>query len=264
MMRHLRRIIQLIMFSQPIVVFGETLTCVTYHAPPLVENHVAGASGLAVDIVEKVFQQIGYSLEMTVLPPARVIESVRIGSADCAFTLFNAKEYREFLDFSMESVVPQVVYFFVRKDSSVKFNGDFGSIRDLRIGTTFKEHYGLRFEAARPQLIVDEALTLERSFLKLVAGRIDLVPTDPSAAVAILALPSLRRYADRIVKLPIPSESVPTYVAFSKVRKLTRLRDEFDTALRRFASSEDYRVLLSRYGMDFQSVPASSRLPRLS
>lgn len=159
----------------------------------------------------------------------------------------------------MESVVPQVVYFFARKDSSARFNGDFGSIRGLRIGTTFKAHYGARFEAARPQLIVDEALTLARSFLKLVAGRIDLVPTDPYAAAAILALPSLRRYADRIVKLAIPSESVPMYVAFSKVRNLTRLRDEFDATLRRFVSSQDYRDLLSRYGMNMQPVPASHR-----
>jgi polar amino acid transport system substrate-binding protein len=258
LMRLLYRIVQAVVLCQSGLAFGETLTCVSYHSPPLIENSVSGISGLAVDVVRKVFQQMGYTLETKVLPLARALESVRTGTADCAFTLPNAKEYAAFLDFSMESIVPQVVYFYARKDSSAIFNGDFESIRGQRIGTAFKIHYGPRFEAARPRLTVDEALTLEQAFLKLAAGRVDLVPTDSHIATAIMASPSLRKYADRIVKLPTPSESVPTYVAFSRVRNLTSLRDAFDNALRGFIASQEYRILLSRYGMNVRPVQVTS------
>lgn len=255
-MTALRRIIQAVLLCQPLLAFGEALTCVSFHNPPWVQTRSAGVSGAAVEVATRVLQQMGHTVEIKVLPLTRVLENIKAGHADCALGLPKSEEYNRFLEFSNESISTQVVYFYARKHASAMFNGDFSSVRGLRIGTAFKVHYGPRFEEARPRLILDEAPTLEQNFLKLAAGRIDMVPADMHMAASLLASPALRKHAQRIVRLPIPTESVPTYVAFSKSRKFSKLRDEFDVVLKGFVSSHEYSLLLSRYGVSQQPQPA--------
>jgi polar amino acid transport system substrate-binding protein len=76
------------------------------------------------------------------------------------------------------------------------------------------------------------------------------VPSNLITASSTLALASMKDHADRIVRLPVPVESVMSYIAFSKGRKLTTLRDRFDVELRKFVLSDDYHHLLQRYHID--------------
>ena len=260
-MNVLRRTIQAALLCQPLIASGETLACLSFHHPPWIQEDAKRVSGLTVDVVTTVLQKMGHTVETKVLPLARVLENVKAGRAGCVLGLPKSAEYERFVDFASESIAPQVVYFYARRYSPAVFTGDFSSVRDFRVGTAFKVHYGPRFEEARSRLVVDEALTLEQNFLKLAAGRIDLVPADAHMAASILASPALRKYAHRIVRLPVPTESVPTYVAFSKSLKFTRLREEFDVVLKGFLSSHEYSLLLSRYGLDQHPQPVVAANP---
>jgi polar amino acid transport system substrate-binding protein len=234
----------------PALACAEPYTCVSFDYPPLVQKEGDHPVGLAVDVVERVFKRIGHSVKVELYPWARSLEMAKTGQADCIFTIFQSAERAAFLDYSNQSLIPQIVYFYARKDTKVTFNGDMASIREYRIGTAHKIHYGPRFEDARAQLTLDEAPTIEMNFIKLAVGRVDLVPSNWYTASSTLAQPLLRRFADRIVRLPTPVESVPTYVAFSKAKGLSGLRDQFDAELRKLVASPQYAELLARYKLN--------------
>lgn len=239
----------------PLQARSETYTCVTHPYPPLVIPHGAQSPGLAVEVVEKVFRQMGHSLRTEILPPARAYATMKAGQADCIFILFAAGEQEDFLDFATNSIAPQVFYFYARKNAIANFNGDLASVRAFRIGTARKIDYGPRFESARSSLMIDEAPTIEQSLLKLAAGRVDLVPGNADTMASILSSPALRKHAEGIVILPTPIESAPTYIAFSKSPRLAKLREEFDVVLKTFVASHEYSLLLERYGMNRAPQP---------
>jgi polar amino acid transport system substrate-binding protein len=230
---------------------AETIHCVSFEYPPLI-HQAAGQvpEGLAVDIVATVLNQLGYTLKLDLYPWARSLAMAYQGEADCIFTLYRAPEREQYLDYSREAVATQVVYLYARKDLALNFDGNLATLAGLRVGTARKVNYGPKFEEYRPRLGIDEAPTIELNFLKLALGRIDVAPSHVHTATFTLGLPALQQYIDRIVRLPVPVETVPSYVAFSKKKELARLRDRFDTQLRQFMTSAEYRRLLEKYQLN--------------
>jgi polar amino acid transport system substrate-binding protein len=245
----------LILASLPFSAYGDSYHCVSFDYPPLVQIGANKPGGFAVSVVERVFNQMGHTVKIEVYPWARSLEMARTGNADCIFTILWSQERSLFLDYSNQSIVPQIVYFYARKGSNVSFNGDLYSLRDLRIGTAHKINYGPRFESARAALTLDEAPTIELNFKKLAAGRVDLVPSNWYTAASTLAQPSLRRQADKIVRLAMPIESMPTFVAFPKSEKSALLRDHFDGELKKFIGSPEYGQLVARYKLETAPAP---------
>jgi len=235
----------------PLSAHADTYRCVSLDYPPLIYKDVdKRVKGFAVDIVSTVFKNLGHSLQVEIYPWARSLEMVRTGERDCIFTIFQSREREQFLDFSRESIVPQVVYFYTRKDAGVVFNGDFSSLEGMRIGTVRKINYGPRFEEVRHKLRLDEAYELEQSMKKLLIGRIDLFPSNYYSASYLLKLPRNKEIAEKILQLPIAIDVVPSHLAFAKSKKLGLLRDRFDQEFRHFVSSGRYRDLLIKYELE--------------
>lgn len=244
--RHTIALLALSAFS--LCAHSEQYTCVSFEYPPLIYKGADGRSeGLAVDIVSSVFKQMGHSMTVELYPWSRSLASIRLGEKDCIFTIYRSPEREQFLDYSNESIAPQIVYFYTRKDSNVSFNGDLEALKKLRIGTAYKVNYGPKFEDMRARLNIDEAPTIEQNFKKLVIGRVDLIPSNLYTAASTMEQAGLKEYAGQIVKLPIPIENVPSYIGFAKLRKLGALRDGFDAEFKKFVASGGYKRLLEKY-----------------
>jgi polar amino acid transport system substrate-binding protein len=250
-MKHWHRLGMLAFAGLPLAALGETYSCVSFEYPPLIHQVADGPpQGLAVEIVNRVFRNMGDTMRVEIFPWARALAMTSQGNADCIFTLYHAPERERYLDYSNETLIPQIVYFYARKGVLVDFDGDMASIKGFSVGTAHQINYGPKFEQARPRLNIDEAPTIEQNFMKLARGRVDLVPSNLYTASSTLALASMKGYADRIVKLPVPVESVMSYIAFPKSKKLTALRDRFDAELRKFVLSGEYHRLLQCYNID--------------
>ncbi len=251
-----QKIVLATLAALPLQAFASTYTCVSFEYPPLIRANGDGSPmGLAVDIVDHVFRRLGHTLRVRLYPWARSLAMAKQGEADCIFTLYRTPEREQFLDYSNESLVLQVIYLYARKDSPVFFNGDFSALSGFNVGTAHKVNYGPKFEQARPYLSIDEAPTIEQNFRKLALGRVDIVPSNLYTASSTLTLPSLRERADRIVRLPTPVEAVSSHIAFPKSKNLEALRDSFDAEMRKFAASPEYRRVLSRYHADSAAEP---------
>lgn len=230
---------------------AKTYHCVSFEYPPLV-THAQGAqpTGFAVELVERIFRKLDARLTVTLYPWERAMAMMRLGEADCIFTIYRVPERELFIDYSEQIVATQMIHLYARKGASVTFNGDLNLIRGLRVGVVRQINYGPRFESARHTLLIDEAASVEQNFRKLAAGRVDVVPSNLATASATLALLGPGGDAGRVVQLSPPVDIVPSYIGFSKRRHLTRFRDRFDDAMRSFAASGEYRRLLEKHGLE--------------
>ncbi|HYD82327.1 MAG TPA: transporter substrate-binding domain-containing protein [Paucimonas sp.] len=250
-MRNSRRLLLFAAMLIPAWAYGASYTCVSLEYPPLIRTGDDGKpEGLAVELVSRVFRQLGHTLKVEIYPWARSLELVRTGQADCVFTAYRSPDREQFLDFSNEPIVPQIVYLYARKDSKIAFDGNLDSLKGLRVGTAHKVLYGARFEEARSRLDIYEAPTIELIFQKLAHGRVDVVPSNVYTATATLAALGLRDSSGPVVKLPTPVEIVPSFIGFSKQRKLTALRDGFDAEFRKMLASGECRQLFEKYRIE--------------
>lgn len=228
-----------------------TLRCVSLDYPPLIQQKAGEpVRGAAVDVVRAVMQRLDYTVEVEILPWGRALQAMRNGERDCIFTIFASEERERFLDFSREVLVPQVIYFYARKGSAIDFGGDLRSVSHLRIGTVLYVNYGNVFEAARPYLAISEVPSLEQNFRKLSMDRVDLIASNfytASYTLEKILPPDIARQA---VRLPLPVETVPSYVAFAKPRHAA-LRDRFDRALRAYIASGEYQKQFEAYGIEW-------------
>lgn len=226
---------------------AETYHFVTFHFPPMeYTDDGQTAAGVAVDVVRRVMQDLGEAVTITVYPWTRALQMVRRGEADAIFTAYRNAERERDLDFSNEVLFPQVVFFYARSDANIDFDGDLETVAGLRIGVVSTISYGPRFDQAKSGLLIDKARTLEHNFEKLLRRRIDLVPSNIHGAQYTLA----RMDADpRIVRLPQMIEQVPSYIAFSKQRRLLDLRDRFDARLAQLKAEGAYAAILERHNI---------------
>lgn len=216
---------------------------VTFNYPPLeYEDKNRRAQGIAVNIVSHIMTTIGHSVRIEVYPWTRALDMVRSGRADAIFTAYKNEQREQFLDFSREVLIMQEVYFFKRKDHPINFAGNYDNLKKYTIGVVSTISYGPIFDSAKTVLDIDRSSRLEHGFQKLVLGRIDLLPSD--ILVADYTLRSMK-LMDKIDTLPTRIQSVPSYIAFSKRRQISTLRDQFDLQLIDMKASGEYDAMVA-------------------
>ena len=222
---------------------------VTFEYPPLeFEGDQGLAQGIAVEIVRDVMHNLSYGVQIQVFPWTRALDMVRFGRADAIFTAYKNPAREQFLNYTKEVLFQQEIYFYRKKGSLVDFNGNLASVQDKIVGVVSTISYGRMFDSTKPDLDLDKANRLEHSFQKLVMGRIDLVPSDIYVAEHTIQTMGL---AGKIERLPRMIESVPSYIAFSKQRNLTHLRDQFNRQLSKMKANGAYAGILKRHGIRF-------------
>ena len=229
---------------------ADNFHCVSLQYPPLIHlNDDGQVDGLAYELVRAVFQRMGHHVTVEVLPWARSLAMMKAGERDCIFTIFRNAERETFLDFNQQSIIPQVVYFYAQKNAQPKFDGNMATLLHYRIGTVQKVNYGPKFEENRSKMLLEEVATLEQNFKKLALGRIDLVPSNFYTASYTLEQPEISPYARQLVQLAVPLDTVPSFIGFSKERKLQALAAQFDVELKKAVRSGLYRKLLKKYNI---------------
>ena len=204
-------------------------------------------AGYLADLVTEAFRRAGHSVEIRLMPWARCLTDARTGAVDGVFSSFKLPEREEFLAFPKEVLSTQVIAFFARRDSPLSFDGDFGVIRDVRIGLISGTSYGKKFDAAvKDGTLQKVELTnsIESNLKKLVLGHVDLIPS--YRHVALDAAKQLDLLS-QIKEVSPPIEAVPNYLAFTRVRDLSKLSEDFDAALAAMKQDGTYDRIVERY-----------------
>jgi polar amino acid transport system substrate-binding protein len=220
---------------------------VTLDYPPLEFKSERGRiEGAAVELVIQIMNQLGHSVSIEVLPWTRAVKMVRHGMADAIFTIFKNPERELFLDYSNEVLIPQMVALYVPKTRRIAYDGNLETLARYKIGVVSTISYGRRFDSARRMLKVESTASLEQNFAKMARGRIDLVISNVfSADLAI----SQMHIGEKIERLEPPVETVPSYIAFPRVKDNTQLRINFDHKLMESKTNGSYDRILRKWAI---------------
>jgi len=203
---------------------------VTLQYPPYEYEEDGEIKGIAVEIIREGFSRLGYDVCITLYPWTRALNMVKNGDADGIFTAYKTDERLEFADYSNEVLIQQSVSLFVIQGSNIKFDGDLDNVRKYSFGVVRDVSYGEKFDTMfkNNEFAYEETNTGESNLQKLINGRFDILISNTFGALSII---KKEHISDQVVELKPVVESVPSYIAFSKKRNLTDLRDEFDEIL---------------------------------
>lgn len=203
---------------------GGTLRCVSLEYPPLIFTGSAGTpQGIAVDVVNETMALAGWKVELEILPWGRALDLMQRGQRDCIFTIFKTPEREQFLDFSTKALLQQPIALYARKNSGIRYNGDFAKLRSKSFLVVHAVNYGNKFESAKAGLRTIQAYSAAQTFEKLERGQGDLTISNVYLAAYQLAAagPDLAR---NIVQLQPTVETVTSYIAFAKGKHPQALR----------------------------------------
>jgi len=226
---------------------AKTLRLVTLEYPPYEYTEDGQLKGLAVEVIKRTFMEMQQPITIEVLPWARAMRYIKDGTRDAVFTAFKNPERERFADFSKQVLMQQAVSLFVRKDSQIEYDGDLNKLKQYSLGVVRKISYGLILDTAIKDNTfrrVEEANEGTQNFGLLLNQRVDMVASTKFGGYHILR--QLKRKND-VKELPVSIQNLPSYIAFSKVRKLTKIRDEFDSALIRLKASGEYQKIIDDY-----------------
>lgn len=226
---------------------AKTLRLVTLEYPPYEFTQNGQLKGLAVNVIKRTFKEMGQPITIEVLPWARAMRYIKEGSRDAVFTAFKNPERERFADFSNQVLMQQAVSLFVRKDSKINYDGDLRKLNEHSLGVVRKISYGLKLDTAIENKTfkrVEEANEGTQNFGLLLNRRVDMVASTKYGGYHILK--KLER-ENEVKELPISIQNLPSYIAFSKVKKLTKLRDEFDLTLAKLKESGEYQKIIDDF-----------------
>ena len=163
------------------------------------------------------------------------------------FTIYKTPEREVFADYSKEVVIPQIISLFVKRDSPIEYTGDLSQLKHHHFGVVSKVSYGKKFDKAIENNLfthIEETATGELNMKMFLKNRFDILISNKYGALFILK--TLNKM-DAVRELQPEVEKVPSYIAFSKKRNLTAVRDEFDMTLKQLKDEGAYEKLINSF-----------------
>lgn len=204
--------------------------------------------GIGIDIVRIICKRLGHTSIFELYPWVRAQALVKAGLADVLLVPYKTPEREKWMDFSQVPFFEDKSFFFIRPGSHITWDGNLASIGNLKIGKVLEWSVGDVFEKEMSKLTIDYAPSIDLCFLKLISGRIDLVPTQKREAHKAFQRLGLRENEYPTAILP-PLAIHYNYYGFSKKKRteLKAFKAGFDQELKQMKDSGEIAQLLSRY-----------------
>lgn len=234
-------------FLSNVVAASESVKLVTFEYPPYQYTEQGKVTGIVADIVNEAFKRMGMSTGINANAWPRSLGMVKDGKADAIFTAYKNDERVKFLDYSKTVLMPQEVVLFVRSDSDIAFSGNLTELKDARIGVVRGISYGSVFDGAAEEGMfsnLQQTTDINQNAKKFINGRFDVFISNKYSGLALFKEMNV---LDKVKVLDVPVQSVPSYIAFSKAKGLSSLRDKFDTVLTDMISDGTYDKLVDKY-----------------
>jgi len=149
--------------------------------PPWTEGETGtkAAGGIAVEIVEELFERLGMEARVLVYPFSRGLEQIEHGEEDVILMVSKSKEREQFMAFSHPIREVRFVFYHSSELDSFEW-GNWKDLKPYRIGSVTGYNMGDEWKEAITEydLQVEEVKTDIFNLQKLLLGRIDLVVTD--------------------------------------------------------------------------------------
>ncbi|MGO4377884.1 substrate-binding periplasmic protein [Pseudoduganella sp. RAF53_2] len=200
--------------------------------------------GLGPEIVRIVAERMGHKARFEIYPWARAQAMLVQGKADILVGPYKTFERQKLMLFSHLPFYQDQMVFYARTGSGIEWNGDFGELSERRVVVLNGWAYGPAFDAARPQLRLSVANSVE-SGLKMVAHQhVHLFASNRRNTEPVLGRIGL---AGQITMLPHVIEVQDGYFAFQRNASGEALRKAFDGEFQKLVDAGELRRLGQRH-----------------
>lgn len=204
--------------------------------------------GIALSIVRRAFELVGYRVEYTFLPWSRTLAESKMGKWD-GTAYWGKKPEHAAQFFISDNVVTEQWVFVYRND--LKFHWD--SVQDLkpyRVGMIQDYTYTPEiWQAANAGVFKSEKLLDEKTLLKMMLlQRIDIAPLERNVACDMLMHSFTPQEAAKLSAFPkLMTDSFTTHLMLprKKLESAQRLQD-FNRGLEKLRASGEYAKLLAQ------------------
>lgn len=221
------------------IVRAETIIITNGHWPPY-QSEALKYYGFVSLIVEEAFALESIDVDFRFRPWKRAYEEARNGVAHASMVWSYTPERDEFFLFSDVIIVSDSVLFH-RKDTDFDWTRN-SDLENYVIGGTLGYRYSIE---DWPGNKIERVPTDTQNFAKLLAGRIQLFPSDMYAGYALINEEMSVNERQKITHHPKPYDRTPYSVIFSKKRteNLSFLK-QFNDGLAKLKSSGRYNAIL--------------------
>ncbi len=228
---------------------GERLRLVTDDWAPYVYQRDGQPAGIDYEVTNRVFERLGFEVEVQFLPWKRCLLMIEQGQADGILDIFQAESRQPYLVYADEpmSEVEFVLFQASARRHAVKALDD---LAGLTVGTSPGYTYGTALNEA-VHFRREAAPTHEANFGKLVLGRIDLAITDRRVGHYLLRHLGLQQ---QVEELPLVISRQAQYLGLARKPGREVLAQAFAVELRRFKQEPAYAAISSRYTGDIGNI----------
>jgi len=205
--------------------------------------------GFELDIFSAVMKMMNIQVEYNERPWKRCLFMVENGLADVVISALKTPEREAYMIYPEESISISKTALFTTPDRNIQFSQDFESLKEFTIGVTAGFTYGSAFDSAN-FLKKDENIKTAGIVTKLMMGRYELGIGNIAVISSIAQKQGVR---NKIKFLEPLVHSQKLYAAFSKVKNHQYLVDEFSKKLAYLKNTSEYREILTKYGITYES-----------
>jgi polar amino acid transport system substrate-binding protein len=206
-----------------------------------------GGDGPFTAVLIEAFAGSGLSVTYHARPWARCFEETRTGDADGLFAIYRTAEREKQFLFSNEPIYLDREHVFVRRGEPFDAAHWRDLLRGKRIGIVNGSYHGRRYEEAVEQNLfgaIETVNTPESLASMLAAGRIDAAFSTIEQMDEAM---SRMRPAPAITAAQPAVDSLPVYLAFTRKRDMSAVRDLVDRGLRKMKEDGRYDALRKRF-----------------
>lgn len=203
--------------------------------------------GFHIDLINAVAKRLSYSVEFRSIPWPRAIREVKNGYADAISYISKNEERAKFLIYNERNITSEAnIGLFCLKENKekIKFNGDFKSLRNFKVGTIRGYSLGSKFNNAT-FLKKDFSSSKELHLVnKILLKYIDL----GIANINIINFITRKNKSRDKIHLIRPTISdLPLYLAFSRKKNLESLAIKFGIELEKFKKTSSYKKIRNKW-----------------
>ncbi|NDV26405.1 ABC transporter substrate-binding protein [Desulfovibrio sp. JC010] len=225
----------------PACAFARTLTFATDPFPPFYYEEDGTPKGIQYELAKIVFSKMQTRFKIVFVPWKRALLMAESGKVDGVFGLRKTKERLRWMIYPDEPLMEVNTVIFKRVDSPFEYTG-ISALKGKKIGIIKGYTYGKEFDEST-LFKKEEVADLRHNFLKMLAGRIDMVAAYRAVGIHVLNQMGLQ---GQIIPCPGKIHVSPLYIGFSKEPGNGKISREFSRILNEFKKSDECKELMQR------------------
>ncbi|NDV23729.1 ABC transporter substrate-binding protein [Desulfovibrio sp. JC022] len=212
--------------------------------PPYYYKEDGTTKGIQVELAKIVFSKMNTQFKIEFVPWKRALLMAESGKVDGIFGLRKTKERQSWLIYPEEPLMNITSTIFKRVDDPFIYD-KISSLEGKNIGIIKGYTYGKIFDNST-LFKTEEVKNIRQNFLKLMAGRVDLV-----AGYRIVGNHILRnmKLESKVVPSPVAIHVTPLYIGFTHKPGNEKIVREFSNMLKEFKNTDECDEIMHKVGL---------------